>query len=267
MTFDPIPEFPQNEPAPEDFEREGCPLDDSPPECPSAEDFETGFYPAGNFRKGCPPPEDFGTPDCSSSEKVWPSPFFAPQAEHVKFGGRQEKELSHDDEPSREPIEATSSIAVADTLPAPAMTPPVEEAAKLGERRGVECPDRQKHDDALRRQFVGLPTCIMLDLRAGALSYRDVILYCYLLAKQGKNEALWWGVKKLSGMTGIPQTGVKESLRKLVRSGHIRRKRTRLSSRTLCLTRVIPAAEGGGLLIKGERVHIEKTPDRAEERR
>ena len=112
--------------------------------------------------------------------------------------------------------------------------------------------DKGKHLENLRGQFVQLPMGIMIDLQSGSLGYRDVCLYCYLLAKQGNNSDLWWGIESLARMTDIPETGVKQSLNKLVRSRHIVRKRTKKTTRTKCVTRVNPRATGGGIFIKGE---------------
>lgn len=211
------------------------------PEFPQAEfapeSFELVDCPREDFQPDYPPPEDFETGHCPPAD----SQTDCPPPEHFQTAGGFE--------------------------PAHGLAPEVGETVEVAEGQESECPDRQKHDAIFQRQFVSLPMAIMPDLRNRALSYRDVCLYCYLLAKQGNNSDLWWSVESLAWLTGIPQTGVKESLRKLVASGHLRRQRTMKSSKTRCVTRVIPDREGGGLLIKDQLVHMQKTPQNAEERR
>lgn len=93
---------------------------------------------------------------------------------------------------------------------------------------------------------------ILNDVRAGKLTYRDVCVYCYLLVKQGKNDALYWTTESLTILSGIAETGVKESILNLRRAGHIRRKKVGIYAHTVCLTRVLPGKGKGGILIKGQ---------------
>lgn len=110
----------------------------------------------------------------------------------------------------------------------------------------------QQYTTTLANQFAALPMAVLNDLRAGKLTYRDVCLYCYLLVKQGKNESLHWTIESLTILTGIAETGVKESMQNLRKAGHIQRKKVGLRTHTVCLTRVQPGKGKGGILIKGQ---------------
>ena len=103
----------------------------------------------------------------------------------------------------------------------------------------------------LERQYAVLPMAIFADLRGKKLTYRDVCFFCYLLVKQGKNARLYWSVESLSLLTGIPQTGVKQSLGRLLASGHITRRKARGATHTVCLTRI---DKGKGIYVKGKRL-------------
>jgi hypothetical protein len=98
---------------------------------------------------------------------------------------------------------------------------------------------REAQVEILKGRFIILPTDILLDKQAGKLTTQDIYFYCYLLAKQGRNESLYWGYDSLELFTGISTSVLKESVERLLASGHIKRKRQRDGpSHTYCLTRV-----------------------------
>ncbi len=122
---------------------------------------------------------------------------------------------------------------------------------------------RRDYTEDLRSQYIQLPLAIMLDLQGNRLSYRDVCVYCYLLGRQMNHAKLWWSIESLTALTGIPATGVKESLTKLARSGHIVRERQKglITTTTRCKTKVEMDAAGIRIVIKGETaVTFERTP-------
>ena len=92
-----------------------------------------------------------------------------------------------------------------------------------------------------------IPTVVLLHCKQGILSYRDVCLYGFLLAKQGNKDKLWFSIPTLEALTGINRDSIKQSLTSLKAAGHVKRsRRLNKSSLTYCLTRVV---EGGNVLI------------------
>lgn len=114
-------------------------------------------------------------------------------------------------------------------------------------------PNVEKYHEDLRGQYVRVPMAIMLDLKAGELTYRDVCLYLYLLAKQGQKNSLWWSVESLSRLTGIDSGGIKGSIAKLLKCKHIQRKKTKLTTHTFCMTLVRSDAMETCIFIKGAK--------------
>ena len=104
----------------------------------------------------------------------------------------------------------------------------------------------------LETQFAVLPMAIFADVRAKRLNHRDVCLYVHLLVKQGTNRTLFWGVNQLALLTGTNGTSVKDSLRRLVAYGHIKRRKGTSTTHTICMTRLLPGREGTeGIRVKG----------------
>ena len=120
-----------------------------------------------------------------------------------------------------------------------------------------------KYRDEIGGQFVMLPMAVLLDVQDGKLTYKDVCVYAYLLAKQGQNERLWWGIEGLTELTGIGSSGLKESFAKLSAAGHIKRqKKLGGNSDTYCHTRV---DEGGKIILRGERLRRGRIGSEAKE--
>ena len=90
----------------------------------------------------------------------------------------------------------------------------------------------------LLKQFARVPMGLFLDLQDDRLHYRDVCVYCYLVAK-AKDQELHWGMEHFSKMTGISERCLKESFAALTTCGHIKRnRRMGTSSKTICQTYV-----------------------------
>jgi hypothetical protein len=90
---------------------------------------------------------------------------------------------------------------------------------------------------------------LFLDHQDGKIKYSDVCVYCYLLAKQGANDKLWWGIDHLKLLTGIDESCLKRAFKRLIKAGHIKRVKRgdKQPSDTICLTRV----DGRDPIIKG----------------
>jgi len=117
-----------------------------------------------------------------------------------------------------------------------------------------------EYDQDLAEQYVRLPMGFILERKRGNLTGRDIFLYCFLLAKQGENKSLYWSLASLKRLTGLPETGLKQSLRALLKSGHIKRKRGKSTSHTICLTKVESEAKETRIFIKGQltTTHLNK---------
>lgn len=115
----------------------------------------------------------------------------------------------------------------------------------------------------LRMQFVALPMAIYADVRSKKLTHRDVDLYSHLLVKQGVHRTAFWGIESLAILTGTNATTVKNSLSRLVKAGHIKRKRGNTTTHTVCLTKLSPGMGADGILVKGRKVD-EMPPDEIE---
>ncbi len=103
----------------------------------------------------------------------------------------------------------------------------------LNNGEALEAESKERKD--LLKQFARVPMGIFLDLQDDRLSYRDVSVYCYLLAKANEIQESRWGLEHLSQMTGIDERCLKESFAALVTCGHIRRnRRMGTSSTTVC---------------------------------
>ena len=116
---------------------------------------------------------------------------------------------------------------------------------------------REKEQQDLLNQYAPVPMGLFLDRQDGRLSYRDVCVYCYLLAKAKKdgNHELWWGEKHLSDMTGIDQRELRKSIGKLLKCGHIKRQRRMgNTSKTFCQTYVERVHNGTWVVVKGRKV-------------
>lgn len=125
---------------------------------------------------------------------------------------------------------------------------------------------RQKYHEKLADRYVRLPTAIFLDLQSGKLTYRDVCLYCYLVAKQDNDdEFVTWGYGSLTLLTGLCETAIKECVSHLSKAGHIRRQPTQSTSKTFCLTRIESDDEATRVFVRGELVktypHHKAEPD------
>jgi len=127
-----------------------------------------------------------------------------------------------------------------------------EEAAE--ETEAQEAERAASYDRILEQQYVRLPTGLLLDRKRRKLSYRAIYLYGLLLAKQGRNRSLHWGIKSLALLSGLSETGVKEVLAELVESGHIRRKPGSRTKKTFCVTKVEADAETTRIFVRGELV-------------
>ena len=104
----------------------------------------------------------------------------------------------------------------------------------------------------LEAQFATIPMAIFADVRAKRINHRDVCLYLHLLAKLGKNRTLFWGIDRLALLTGTNATNIKDSLRRLVACGHIKRRKGISTTHTICMTRLLPGYQGTeGIRVKG----------------
>ena len=112
----------------------------------------------------------------------------------------------------------------------------------------------EKYAADLETQYAVLPMAIFADVRSKRIKHRDVCLYVHLLVKQGGHRSTFWGVDSLAILTGTNDTSIKDSLRRLVQSGHIERKRSIGTSHTYCLTRVPRGKGAGGILVKGRKI-------------
>lgn len=112
----------------------------------------------------------------------------------------------------------------------------------------------ESYERRLEQQYVRLPAALLLDRKRDKLGYRSIYLYCMLLAKQGKNKSLNWGIKSLTLLSGLSATGVKEALAELVESGHIIRQPGSPTFRTICLTKVETDAATTRIFVKGKLV-------------
>ena len=124
---------------------------------------------------------------------------------------------------------------------------PISEEKKLKDRQD------------LYGQYTLLPMALMLDLQDDKLTKRDVIVYCYLLAKKDDKQEYWAGLKRISSLTGIPETGLKESIAKLIACGHLKvYRRMGTTSMKRCLMYVA----GDYIFIKGKQaVHVPRKKD------
>lgn len=112
---------------------------------------------------------------------------------------------------------------------------------------------QEQYASTLTKQFASLPMAIFIDQKEGILTHMDVCLYCYLLTVQQKKDFSYWSVESLARLTGISGTGVKTSLRRLAKCGHIRRKRTQSTTHTACLTKVESDRRETWIRVKGEK--------------
>lgn len=145
----------------------------------------------------------------------------------------------------------------------------------LNDGEASEAESKERQD--LLNQFASVPMGLFLDRQDGHLGNRDVCVYCYLLAKAQKdgNHELWWGEKHLSDMTGIDQRGLRQSIGKLLKCGHIKRQRRMgNTSKTFCQTYVERVHDGTWVVVKGRKVkfypkdewHPERSHDTFSER-
>ncbi len=112
----------------------------------------------------------------------------------------------------------------------------------------------KKYAADLQMQFAALPMAIFADVRAKRLKHRDVCLYAHLLVKQGVHRSTFWGIESLAILTGTNATSIKDSLSRLVQCGHIKRKRGKATTHTVCLTKLPPGVGAEGILVKGRKV-------------
>jgi len=123
----------------------------------------------------------------------------------------------------------------------------------LNNGEAPEAESKERKD--LLKQFARLPMGLFLDLQDDRLSYRDVSVYCYLLAKANEEQVLWWGLEHLSEMTGVDERCLKESIAKLTTCGHIQRnRRMGTSSTTVCRTYVKNEGLDTIIVCKGKEV-------------
>lgn len=124
-----------------------------------------------------------------------------------------------------------------------------------------EASDAQRREvylNELKTRFVSLPTDMLLDRQRGKLTPQDIYFYCYLLAKQGHHDCLWWGYESLELITGLTESVMKESVKRLLACGHIKRKRRRDGTTiTFCLTF---AKKEKGIYVRGFKVADAWTP-------
>lgn len=113
---------------------------------------------------------------------------------------------------------------------------------------------RQRFHNDLTRQFASLPMAIFADVRNKRLTHRDVCLYMHVLVKQGTKKSSFWGIDSLALLTGTNPTSVKDSLRRLVACGHIKRCRGKNTSHTVCLTHLLPGLGFEGIRVKGKKI-------------
>ena len=143
----------------------------------------------------------------------------------------------------------------------------MKELNSIIEQEEIEVPDsieskKQRYFSSLRSQFASLPMGIFADVRNKKLKHRDVCLYAHLLVKQGLNKSSFWGVDSLALLTGTNKTSIKESLRRLLACGHIKRARGKNTSHSVCLTKLTSGLGFEGIRIKGKNAgEIEQEED------
>lgn len=114
--------------------------------------------------------------------------------------------------------------------------------------------------ERIRKSFVMIPMAVLAGRKQDEMTWRDVCIYLYLLSMQGAKDHHWWSIESMAAATGVSETDVKVSIARLKKCGHIRRKKTKKTTLTYCLSVV---KQKGMVLVKGQSIAASVVPEPA----